>query len=92
MTRKLTAFAAAAAILAGLGTATPLLAAETAPSPPSAPAPGPGMMGGHDGMGMRGMMGPMSPDHMTQMTRMMDECSRMMQSATNTPAAPAPNK
>jgi Spy/CpxP family protein refolding chaperone len=92
MIRKLTTLAAAAAILAGLGAATPLLAAETAPSSPSAPAPGTGMMGGHDGMHMNAMMGPMSPEHIKQMTRMMDECSRMMQSATNTPAASTPGK
>jgi hypothetical protein len=44
------------------------------------------MMGDHEGM--MGMMGQMSPDLMKQMTRMVDNCNRMMEGATNTPAAP----
>jgi len=76
MTRKLTTFFAATAILTGLGTATAVLAEETTPSPMQ----GTSMMGGH------GMMRQLNPDHMKQMTRMIDNCNRMMESMITMPA------
>ena len=84
MTRKLTTFLAAAAILSGLTTMTTAFAEESHPSaqPPGAQ----GMMG--DRGGMMGMMGQMSTDHMQQMSRMVDNCNRMMESMSNTPAGP----
>ena len=74
MTRKLTTFLAAAAILSGLTTMTTAFAEE---SHPSAQPPG-----------AQGMMGQMSTDQMQQMSRMVDNCNRMMESMSNTPAGP----
>jgi len=81
MTRKLTTFLAAAAILSGLTTMTTAFAEESHPSaqPPGAQ----GMMG--DRGGMMGMMGQMSSDHMKQMTAMIDNCNRMMESVSKSP-------
>ena len=81
MTRKLTTFLAAAAILSGLTTMTTAFAEESHPSaqPPGAQ----GMMG--DRGGMMGMMGQMSSDHMKQMTAMIDNCNRMMESVSISP-------
>jgi len=76
MTRKLTTFFAATAILTSLGTATAVLAEETTPSPMQ----GTSMMGGD------GMMRQLNPDHMKQMTRMIDNCNRMMESMITMPA------
>jgi hypothetical protein len=82
MTRKLTMLFAASAILAGLGTATAVLAEESTPS--SQPSQhGTGMMGDHSGM--MNMMGQMSPNQMRQMTEMVDNCNRMMGSMTTVP-------
>jgi hypothetical protein len=81
MTHKLTTLLAATAILASVGTATAVLAEETAPGS-QLPRQGTGMMG--DEGGMMGMMGQMSPDHMKQMTRMINNCNRMMESTTTT--------
>ena len=78
MTRKLTTFFAATAILTSLGTPTAVLAEETTPSPMQ----GTSMMGGH------GMMRQLNPDHMKQMTRMVENCNRMMESMTTTPEKP----
>jgi Spy/CpxP family protein refolding chaperone len=57
MTRKLTTFLAASAILAGLGTATAVLAEESTPSPQPSQQ-GTGMMG--ERSGMMNMVGQMS--------------------------------
>ena len=76
MTRKLTTFFAATAILTSLGTPTAVLAEETTPSPMQ----GTSMMGGH------GMMRQLNPDHMKQMTRMIDNCNRMMEIMITMPA------
>jgi Spy/CpxP family protein refolding chaperone len=85
MTRKLTTLFAA--ILGGLVTITTVFAEENTPSSTSPrPAHGTGMMGDHSGM--MSMMRQMSPDQMQQMTRMVDNCNHMMESMTNTPAAP----
>ena len=75
MTRKPTSLFAAAAVIAGIATATAVSAEETPPpqSPPSL-----GMMDQHGGM--MGMMGQMSPDQMQAMMRMADNCNRMMES------------
>ncbi len=84
MTRKLTTFFAATAILGGLGTATLVFADENTPSStPPRPAHGTGIMGDHSGM--MSMMGQMSPD---QMKQMVDNCNHMMESMTTTPATP----
>lgn len=88
MTRKLTTlFAATTAILAGLGTATAMFAAEGA-SPSSSPRPahGTGMMGDH--AGTTGMMGQMNPEQMKQMTRMADNCNRSMTTTPGRAATP----
>ena len=84
MTRKLTTFLAAAAILGGLATATTVFAEESRPS--SQPPGAQGMIGDHGGM--MNMMGQMTPDQMRQMTRMVDNCNRMMESMSNTPSGP----
>jgi Spy/CpxP family protein refolding chaperone len=84
MTRKLTTFFAAAAILGGLTTVATAFAEESRPS--SQPPGAQGMMGDHGGM--MGMMGQMSTDQMRQMTRMVDNCNRIMESMNNTPTGP----
>jgi Spy/CpxP family protein refolding chaperone len=84
MTRKLTTFLAAAAIVGGLATATTVFAEEGSPSSP--PPRAQGMMGDHGGM--MNMMGQMTPDQMRQMTRMVDNCNRMMESMSNAPSRP----
>jgi hypothetical protein len=84
MTRKLTTFLAAAAILGGVATATTVFAEESRPSPQ--PPGTQGMMGDHGGM--MNMMGQMTPDQMRQMTRMVDNCNRMMESMSNAPSGP----
>ena len=81
MTRKMTAFFAA--VLAGLATATTVLAEETT-SPASPPSTG--MMGQHDGK--MGMMGQMNPGAMNEMMQMAANCNRMMESMNNTPKEP----
>ena len=84
MTRKLTAFFAAAAIIGGLVAPTTVFAQEA--EPPSQPPRTQGMMGDHSGM--MNMMGQMSPDHMKQMTAMIDNCNRMMESMSKSPTGP----
>ena len=88
MTRKLTTFFAAAAILGGLSAAAPAFAEESRLS--SQPPGTQGMMGGHGGM--MGMMGQMTRDQMQQMTRMVDNCNRMMESMNNAPTRPDDQK
>jgi Spy/CpxP family protein refolding chaperone len=86
MTRKLTTLFAASAILAGLGTATAVLAEGSTPRT-QPPQHGTGMMGDHSGM--MNMMGQMSPEQMKQMTDMMDNCNRMMEGMTTAPSQKA---
>lgn len=85
MTRKLKTLFIAAAALGGLiGTSAAFAEGNTSSvqSPPATQ----GMMGGHGSS--TNMMGMMSPDHMAQMTRMIDNCNRMMESASNSPTGP----
>ncbi|SDR61790.1 hypothetical protein SAMN05444161_0138 [Rhizobiales bacterium GAS191] len=85
MTRKLTAFFAAAAIFGGLAAGTTVFAKEAAPSPSSSQTEG--KMG--DQGKMVDMMGQMNPDQMKHMTQMIDGCNRMMKSASNAPTEPS---
>jgi hypothetical protein len=80
MIRKLTTLYLATAILAGLGSATAVLAEEM-PSSSLPSQPGTGIT-----RGQGGMMGHMSADHMKQMMGMIEGCNRMMEGS----AAPAP--
>ena len=82
MTGKLTTLFAAVAIIGGLTAATAPYAQEA--QPPSQPSRTQGMMGDH--AGMMNMMGQMSPDHMKRMTAMIDNCNRMMESMSKSPA------
>ncbi len=82
MTRTLTTFCAAVAVLGGIAAATPLFAQETKPS--TQPPKSESTMGDH--RGMMNMMGQMSPDQMQQMTKMVENCNRMMESMSNAPA------
>lgn len=68
----------ATAALGGLIAATAAFADTNTPSAPQATQ---GMMGDHGGS--MNMMGGMSGDHMAQMSRMIDNCNRMMESASN---------
>jgi hypothetical protein len=81
MTPKLTTLFVATAILAGLGSATVVLAEEM----PSSSPPGTGIMRGQGGM--MGMIGHMSGDHMKQMVRMIESCNRMIEGRTASPPA-----
>ena len=80
MTRKLTAFLAAAVMLSGLTAVTTVFAEDAHPSPQT--PSGQGVMGDHGGM--MNMMG--------QMSRMADNCNRIMESLNNAPnRQPAPD-
>jgi hypothetical protein len=91
MTRKLTTFLSAAAVLMGITAATAVFAEDGTPA--TQPPHTQGMMSDHGGI----MMGQMSRDHVEQLTRMADNCNRMMESMSNPPAehdkerTPAPN-
>ena len=102
MSRKHTAFFAAAALVGGFLAAQGAFAQQGTSTPPSGTAlqaqpgqgqSGQGMMGGI--MGMMNMMGQMDP---AQMSRMMDNCNKMMEGMNRapdgsgpSPPAPAPN-
>jgi hypothetical protein len=97
MTRKVTAFFAAAVLTIGVVSASTGFAQGSTPGTPVAP-PGPapvgpapqgqGKMGGHGQMDGNGMASGGMMDTMGAMTRMANNCNAMMERAAHAPATP----
>ena len=83
---KITKLSIAALGLGMVLALTPALRAQEAGVPNATQAPPAQDQRGMMGTDMQGMM-----RMMAQMREMMDQCSRMMQSMTNPPSAPAPD-